>query len=38
VPGIDVVASRFAAENVRRFLRGERPHGLVDPSDYVPAN
>lgn len=36
VPGIDVVAARRAAENVLRFLRGEEPHGVVDPNDYLP--
>jgi glycerate dehydrogenase len=37
VAGIDVVANRRAAENVARFLRGERPRGIVDPNDYSPA-
>jgi len=27
-----------ALENVLRFLRGEKPHNLVDPSDYVKAD
>jgi phosphoglycerate dehydrogenase-like enzyme len=36
VAGIDVVAARFAAENVRRLLRGEQVRGLVDPADYAP--
>jgi phosphoglycerate dehydrogenase-like enzyme len=35
VAGIDVIASRRAAENVRRYLRGERPRGIVDPNDYM---
>jgi len=28
-------AGRHAAENVARYLRGEAPHNLVDPADYV---
>jgi glycerate dehydrogenase len=35
VPGIEVVATRRAAENIARFLRGERVHGVVDPADYA---
>ena len=34
VAGIDVAANRRAAENVLRFLLGERPRGIVDPNDY----
>jgi len=26
-----------ALDNVLRFLRGEKPHNLVDPSDYAKA-
>jgi len=29
LPGVDVIAARRAAENVARWLRGERPHGIV---------
>jgi phosphoglycerate dehydrogenase-like enzyme len=29
------VGARRAAENINRFLRGERPQNLVDRSDYV---
>jgi phosphoglycerate dehydrogenase-like enzyme len=28
-------AMEAALENVLRFLRGEKPHNLVDPSDYA---
>jgi phosphoglycerate dehydrogenase-like enzyme len=35
VPGIMVEASRYAAENVLRFLRGEPITGLVRREDYV---
>ena len=30
-------AMEAALENVLRFLRGEKPHNLVDPSDYAKA-
>jgi glycerate dehydrogenase len=29
LPGVDVIAARRAAENVARWLRGERPNGIV---------
>jgi phosphoglycerate dehydrogenase-like enzyme len=35
VPGILLSAARAAAENVRRYLRGEEVTGLVRRSDYV---
>lgn len=35
VPGALLAAARAAAENVRRFLRGEPVTGLVRRSDYV---
>jgi len=34
VPEIYPIAVRRAAENVRRFLEGEKPKGIVDPADY----
>lgn len=27
---------RMAAENVARFLRGEKPHNIINRSDYIP--
>jgi phosphoglycerate dehydrogenase-like enzyme len=36
VPGTMLSAARLAAENVRRYLRGEHVTGLVRRSDYVP--
>jgi glycerate dehydrogenase len=36
VPGILEHATRRAASNIVRFLRGERVTGLVRPEDYVP--
>jgi len=38
VPGTMLSAARLAAENVRRYLRGEAAVGLVRRSDYVPGN
>jgi phosphoglycerate dehydrogenase-like enzyme len=38
VPGTMLSAARLAAENVRRYLRGETPAGVVRRSDYVPGN
>jgi len=38
VPGTMLSAARLAAENVRRYLRGESPAGVVRRSDYVPGN
>lgn len=35
VPGTMLTGARIAAENVRRYLRGERVTGLVRRSDYV---
>jgi phosphoglycerate dehydrogenase-like enzyme len=35
VPGTMLSAARVAAENVRRYLRGEKVTGLVRRSDYV---
>ncbi len=35
VPGTMLTGARVAAENVRRYLRGERVTGLVRRSDYV---
>ena len=26
---------KSAAENLTRFLRGEAPHNVVDPSEYI---
>lgn len=34
VPEIYPIAVRRAAENVRRFLEGKKPKGIVDPADY----
>ncbi|MFP4482109.1 MAG: NAD(P)-dependent oxidoreductase, partial [Thermovirgaceae bacterium] len=34
VPEIYPIAVRRAAENVHRFLKGEKPKGIVDPADY----
>ncbi len=34
VPEIYPIAARRAAENVRRFLEGKKPKGIVDPADY----
>ena len=36
VPGTMLSAARVAAENVRRYLRGEAVSGVVRRSDYVP--
>jgi phosphoglycerate dehydrogenase-like enzyme len=36
VPGTMLSAARVAAENVRRYLRGEAVAGLVRRADYVP--
>jgi len=38
VPGTMLSAARLAAENVRRYLRGEATTGLVRRSDYVVGN
>jgi phosphoglycerate dehydrogenase-like enzyme len=38
VPGTMLSAARLAAENVRRYLRGEAATGLVRRSDYVLGN
>lgn len=35
VPGMDLEATVVAARNVRRFLEGERPLNIVNPSDYA---
>jgi phosphoglycerate dehydrogenase-like enzyme len=35
VPGTMLTGARVAAENVRRYLRGERVTGMVRRSDYV---
>jgi phosphoglycerate dehydrogenase-like enzyme len=35
VPGSLAVGMRRAAENVRRYLKGARPAGLVDRKDYL---
>ncbi len=35
VPGAVLGAARSAAENVRRYLRGEPVRGIMRPSDYV---
>jgi phosphoglycerate dehydrogenase-like enzyme len=35
VNGIFPVALKAAVDNVRRFLAGEPPMGIVDPADYV---
>ncbi len=37
VPGTMLAAARLAAENVRRYLRGERATGVVRPAEYVAA-
>ena len=34
VPGMDLEATAVAARNVRRFLEGETPKNIVNPSDY----
>jgi hypothetical protein len=34
VPGINEEGTRLAAENVKRFLRGESITGLVKREDY----
>jgi phosphoglycerate dehydrogenase-like enzyme len=38
VPGTMLSAARLAAENVRRYLRGEAITGVVRRSDYVPGD
>ena len=35
IPGIDLEVTTVAARNVRRFLEGQSPANLVDPSDYI---
>lgn len=34
VPEIYPIAVRRAADNLRRFLEGKKPKGIVDPADY----
>ena len=36
VPGTMLSGARAAAENVRRYLRGDEIRGVIRRSDYVP--
>jgi len=38
VPGTMLSAARLAAENMRRYLRGEAVTGLVRRADYIAAH
>ena len=35
VPGMDLQATAVGARNIRRFLEGELPRNVVNPSDYL---
>lgn len=35
VPGMDLEATAVATRNIRRFLQGEVPRNIVNPSDYL---
>lgn len=35
VPGMDIEATTVGVRNIRRFLEGEPPRNIVNPSDYL---